>query len=182
MEFKFFLTLAKVDPISESFITDALSARRASLTSINDSCAFAAILSHVLYVEDPFDTLLLQFLSFIPYDWLNNPDVGQVSVICCADWRPLSMSLAYSLLTNELHLDFLTWTQLGNQNVIMKRLRLWNSFSLEAFCLIPDWNPLQITRVDISMVEVRLFVRNTIYLRSRSSRVFLRASHMKSET
>lgn len=62
----------------------------------------------------------------------------------------------------------------------MEWLRLRNAFSAESLLLITDRNPLEVARVDVCIVEVFLFVLNTVNL-NLSSWYFLSADYVQLE-
>lgn len=85
------------------------------------------------------------------------------------------MSLPNALLTYEFHLDFLPWSHFSDQYVVKQRPDLPASLPL-----VPHRFPLQLSRVDISVIVVLLLIDCVVDYHGRTW-VFLRASHVQLE-
>ena len=91
------------------------------------------------------------------------------------------MCLSNAFLADELHFDLLAGPQLRDQYIIVQWLWLRYAFLGKSLSLIADWEPLEVARVDISVVEMHFFVLDVQDLRQWGARVLPGAGDMQLE-
>ncbi len=85
------------------------------------------------------------------------------------------MSLANAFLTDQLHFNFLPWSQLGYQDVFIE-----GSDGTEPCLLVADGDPLEMPRVDVGILIVLLLIDSVVEDHGRV-RVLLGALDMQLE-
>ena len=86
-----------------------------------------------------------------------------------------------ALLADELHFYLLAGPQLRDQYIIVQWLWLRYALLCKSLSLVADWEPLEVARVDISVVEMLLFVLDVQDLRQWGARVLPGAGDMQLE-
>ena len=108
-------------------------------------------------VKDSHWAGLFEVLGVLPLDWRSDGYFRHQTVEGSAHRAPLRMSFANALFTNEVHLDLLTRAHFSYENVVQQ----WSDVS-QALLLVTFGNPLQIARIDVTIVVQLLFVMNSV--------------------
>ena len=72
------------------------------------------------------------------------------------------MSFTNAFLTDDFHLDLLARSHLCDKYVVQQRFGLGNAKFLVPSFLVTNWDPLEITRVDIRVVEENFLITSVV--------------------
>ena len=136
MELKNIFLFSDVEFVSKPIPSDAFTAGCTCSRIFNLGMRSASNVLNIEYGR----TQLLKIFRVLTSNWGGDSHIWKESVISSAHRTPFSMRLANSLFTNEIHLNFLAGSHFGDQNIIMERLDV-----TESFLLITFWDPLEVS-------------------------------------